>query len=79
MTTYELIKGIPEDRRNELISAGIIPAQWARYMLIYEFVTARIGAGINKMDAYSLAGEKYYTSEENVRRIVARMAKTAHC
>lgn len=79
MTTYELIKGIPQHDRERLISAGIIPAQWARYMLIYEHVTTSIQSGMNKMDAYSLAGEKYYTSEENVRRIVARMVKPAHC
>lgn len=75
MTTYELIKSIPDSKRGELIEAGIIPVQWVRYVCIYEYVTEKITSGVNKMDAYSLAGEKFYTSEENVRRIVARMAK----
>lgn len=76
MTCYELITTIDEDQRERMTRAGIIPEQWKRFVLIYELWTELVAKGMNKMDAYGQAGTRYYTSEANARRIVARMQAT---
>lgn len=73
MTTYDLIKNIGKEQCERMTRAGIIPLQWKRFVLIYEEYVRLVDAGSNKMDAYCEAGAKYYTSEANARRIVARM------
>ena len=73
MTCYELIKTIDEDQRERMTRAGIIPVQWKRFVLIYELWAELVAKGMNKMDAYGQAGARYFTSEANARRIVARM------
>ena len=75
MTTYELIKTIDEAQRERLIRAGIIPEQWTRFTLMYEYWTRLVEGGVPKMDAYWQTGEKFFASECNVRRIIGRMAK----
>lgn len=72
-TVYELIKSIPDGQRESLIQAGVIPAQWRRYVSIYEFWASEVKRGVPRMDAYCSASEKYYTSEGNVRKICTRM------
>ena len=73
MTCYELITTLDADQRERMTRAGIIPVQWKRFVLIYELWTELVAKGMNKMDAYGQAGARYYTSEANARRIVARM------
>ena len=73
MTCYELIKTIDADQRELMTRAGIIPVQWKRFVLIYELWAELVAKGMNKMDAYGQAGARYFTSEANARRIVARM------
>ena len=73
MTCYELIISIDADQRERMTLAGIIPVQWKRFVLIYELWAELVAKGMSKMDAYGQAGARYYTSEANARRIVARM------
>lgn len=73
MTCYELITTIDTEQRERMTRAGIIPEQWKRFVLVYELWTELVAKGMNKMDAYGQAGARYFTSEANARRIVARM------
>lgn len=75
MTTYDLIKTLDAEKRDSLIRAGIIPEQWTRFVLIYEYWQRLVDGGVPKMDAYWQAGEKYFASDCNVRRIVSRMLR----
>ena len=61
------------NKQVRMTRAGIIPEQWKRFVLVYELWTELVAKGMNKMDAYGQAGARYFTSEANARRIVARM------
>lgn len=75
MTTYELLKSISDEERARLISAGIIPAKWKRYVAIYEYYLAERARGVPKMDIYCGAEEKFFLSEPNVRRTIAMLGR----
>lgn len=77
MTTYELIKSMPDAERERMVRADIISDKWKRYIQIYEYWLECIRQGEGKMDAYLLAGDKYFMNEDNVRKVVAMMRRQA--
>lgn len=72
MNTYDLLKTIEPKRFAELVRIGIITPEWKRWKLVYEYFQ-ECRAKMGRMEAYIAAGEKYYTSSDNVRKIVRRM------
>lgn len=75
MTTYELAKTLTPVQREEMSQAGILVPNLSRYMYIYEMWKALIAEGKTKTEAYFEIGQRCYTCEENVRKIVYRMQK----
>lgn len=75
MTTYELALSIDTPTRQRMVAAGILPYSLERHIYIYEQFTRCLASGMSKMDAYIFVGEKTFTSDENVRKIVAKMQK----
>lgn len=76
MTTYDLLKTIDRTQLNKLVRAGIIAQEWRRAVLIYEYYQEQCKC-TGKMDAYDLTGQKFYMSDENVRKIVRRLQAQA--
>ena len=72
MTTYDLLKTIEPNQFNEFVRIGIIAPEWKRWMKVYENFREHC-KDMGRMEAYIAAGEKYYTSSDNVRKIVRRM------
>lgn len=75
MTTYELAKSIDEATRKKMVDAGMLPYSLNRHIAIYEQFVRAVSDGMSKMDAYIVIGQKTFTSDENVRKIVAKMQK----
>jgi hypothetical protein len=75
MTVYELAMTIPDDQRESLVNAGIIPQSVARYLYIYKYYLSCLDAGKSKMEAYEATSQKCFTCVENVRKIILRMGK----
>lgn len=72
MTTYELIKAIEPSKLNALVRAGIISPEWRRSVLVYDYFIEMCKT-TGRMDAYDLTGQKFYMSDENVRKIVRKL------
>lgn len=72
MTTYELIKTIEQSKLNALVRAGIISPEWRRSVLVYDYFIEMCKT-TGRMDAYDLTGQKFYMSDENVRKIVRKL------
>ena len=72
MTTYELLKTIDADKFNLLVRNKILMPEWRRWLKAYEYFT-ECCKKTGRMEAYIAAGEKFYISSEQVRRIVRRM------
>lgn len=74
MTAYELFRTIDPARVNELVRAGIVSEEWRRAAKIYEY-WQECCKGTGRMDAYDLTGQKFFMSDENVRKIIRRLQK----
>lgn len=76
MTVYENINKL---QKNNLLKAsiknGIISPIYIDYIKIYEDYLIERKQGINKMQCYCNASEKYYISETTVRKIVKLMQR----
>lgn len=72
MTTYDLLKTIDPNRLNTLVRVGIIAQEWRRAVHIYDYFQ-QMCKTTGRMDAYDLTGQKFYMSDENVRKIVRRL------
>lgn len=72
MTTYELIKTIEPNKLNTLVRAGIVSPEWRRSVLVYDYFIEMCKT-TGRMDAYDLTGQKFYMSDENVRKIVRKL------
>lgn len=72
MTTYELIKSIEPGKLNTLVRAGVISPEWRRSIQVYDYFNEMCKT-TGRMDAYDLTGQKYYMSDENVRKIVRKL------
>lgn len=75
MTTYELAKTMKDTDLARLERAGIVSRNIRRYVYIYEQVQIEIKNGHSKRDAYMLVGERVFTCDENVKKIVQKMEK----
>lgn len=75
MTTYELAKTLTQAQREAMSQAGILSPNLTRYMFIYEMWMSLIEEGKTKTEAYYEIGQRCFTCEENVRKIVYRMQK----
>lgn len=74
MTTYELLKTITPERMHLMVIAGIITPEWRRATQIYDyFEQQRQHTGV--MDAYDLTGERFFMSDENVRKIIRKLKR----
>lgn len=76
MTIYELIKSIPQDMLSRLVQAKVITPEWRRSVLVYDYFQEMCKV-TGRMDAYDLTGEKFYMSDENVRRIIRKLSAPA--
>lgn len=74
MTIYELMKSIEPSKLSALVGAGIIPPEWKRAVSVYEHYL-KLCSTHGKMDSYDLTGERFFMSDENVRRIVRKMKR----
>lgn len=72
MTTYELLKTIETGKLNTLVKAGIISPEWRRSVQVYDYF-AEMCKTTGRMDAYDLTGQKFYMSDENVRKIIRKL------
>lgn len=75
MTTYELAKSMKETDLARFERAGIVSRNIRRYVYIYEQVQKEIKAGHSKREAYSIVGERCFTCDENVKKIVQKMER----
>ena len=75
MTAYELAKSIPPQDREQYIRAGILYPNINRYIYIYELFQYELARCGVKKEAYLRVGEKCFTCEENVRKIIQRMSR----
>ena len=73
MTTYELAKTLTPEQIEAFTKAGIVKSNVTRYIYIYELWIDLLSAGLSKMDAYYQIGQRCYTCEENVRKIICYM------
>lgn len=73
MTVYELLLTLEPDNLNRLVRAGIIIHEWQRALRIYEYFQ-ECCTFTGRMDAYDRTGEKFFMSDENVRRIVRKLS-----
>lgn len=74
MTTYELAISIPKEKRKQLAEAGLLPPRVERDIHVYELFQSLLSEGRSKMDAYITVGQKCFTSEENLRKIIRKMS-----
>ena len=72
MTIYELLQTIEPEQLNRMVRAGIITPEWRRSLRVYNYFTEQCQY-TGKMDAYDLTGQKFYMSDENVRKIIRRL------
>lgn len=77
MTIYDLIKSIPQDMLSRLVQAKVIAPEWRRSVQVYDYFQ-EMCKETGRMDAYDRTGEKFYMSDENVRRIIRRLSAPAH-
>lgn len=73
MTVYELIRKMEPGMLERLVKAGVMTPEWRRSVLIYDYFTVMCGR-TGRMDAYDLTGQKFYMSDENVRKIIRRLS-----
>lgn len=72
MTTYELIKTIDTGKLNTLVRAGIVSPEWRRSVQVYDYFNEMCKT-MGRMDAYDLTGQRFYMSDENVRKIIRKL------
>lgn len=77
MTVYDLASAMPKEQRRQMVDAGLLSPSIERYIYIYEMWLNLLADGHAKMDAYAVISMRCYTSEENVRKIIRKMAKEA--
>lgn len=76
MTIYDLIKSIPQDMLSRLVQAKVITPEWRRSVQVYDYFQ-EVCKKTGRMDAYDLTGERFYMSDENVRRIIRKLSAPA--
>lgn len=76
MNIYELIKSIPQDMLTRLVRAKVITPEWRKSVLVYDYFQ-QMCKETGRMDAYDRTGEKFYMSDENVRRIIRKLSAPA--
>lgn len=72
MTVYELARKIAGPDLDRLMQAGLVNRTTGRQLQIYEMFSEQVRRGVSRMQAYTNIAEEYFTSEENVRKIIRK-------